>query len=920
MVIDEDSYDCAIQQQPITSTMFNVGVDPTKSPIGEVKINDLEFDGTTVLCRVCGDKASGFHYGVHSCEGCKGFFRRSIQQKIQYRPCTKNQQCAILRINRNRCQYCRLKKCIAVGMSRDAVRFGRVPKREKAKILAAMQSVNAKSAERALTVELEDESRLISTVVRAHAETCDYTKEKIAPLLQRAREQPVYTQCSPQLACPLNPMPQTPANGSQRLLEDFSERFSPAIRGVVEFAKRVPGFSLLSQDDQVTLLKAGVFEVLLVRLACMFDSQTNTMLCLNGQVLKREALHNSSHARFLMDSMFDFAERLNCMRLSDAELSLFCAVVIVADDRPGLRNVDLVKKMQQRIIEALQTTIHQVHPDHPHMFQELIKKIPDLRTLNTLHSEKLLAFKMEPKDQQAAMVQQQPMGINQQQPPAHTPISLPLPHLPHLPNQSHLLQQLSPQQPEIIVPKISQHDWATMRHLIRKSDHKWDDHEPVTILGPRSDSWSSGSGILLEPKEHDWQNTSPRSMRSDEGSVKSPMGSIKSGDGSESSELNHRLGDFTVGAKRQRDNSQSEAGSSSDETGESKCPYKQRKLDSPSDSGIESNKDHGSSGSQSSNTSVCSSPRSAMDEKVKDVSDSEDKGDSMEDMPVLKRALQAPPLINTNLLMDETYKRHKKFRALRKEGSNQDQPDTATPSPNPSPSLQICPLTSPAGSTSSTSSSSSCSGASLASSHSILVQSLQQSPKLTEQQIKRTDIIHNIIMREPQQSGFAPQPQPSPQYVRKNQGMVVCANGYYIPAAIPPPHHPHPPPHQNYFGPSRHSPVQRVGSGSGSGSGSAPGTPQPSPRMYYDPRSPSSTPPGPYVPPKQMKLTPIDRVTPELLSPVIGESQPLNLSKKSATPSPPPAMSATPILCAALDPNNHFNRHLGILQKVKMEV
>lgn len=49
----------------------------------------------------------------------QGFFRRSIQQKIQCRPCTKNQQCSILRINRNRCQYCRLKKCIAVGMSRD---------------------------------------------------------------------------------------------------------------------------------------------------------------------------------------------------------------------------------------------------------------------------------------------------------------------------------------------------------------------------------------------------------------------------------------------------------------------------------------------------------------------------------------------------------------------------------------------------------------------------------------------------------------------------------------------------------------------------------------------------------------------------------------------------------------------------------
>lgn len=105
----------------------------------------IEFDGAAILCQVCGDKASGFHYGVHSCEGCKGFFRRSIQQKIQYRPCSKNQACPIMRINRNRCQYCRLKKCVSVGMSRDAIRFGRVPKREKAKILAAMQTCTNKA-------------------------------------------------------------------------------------------------------------------------------------------------------------------------------------------------------------------------------------------------------------------------------------------------------------------------------------------------------------------------------------------------------------------------------------------------------------------------------------------------------------------------------------------------------------------------------------------------------------------------------------------------------------------------------------------------------------------------------------------------------------------------------------------------------
>ncbi|EDV90412.1 GH23579, partial [Drosophila grimshawi] len=116
-----------------------------------------------------------------------GFFRRSIQQKIQYRPCTKNQQCSILRINRNRCQYCRLKKCIAVGMSRDAVRFGRVPKREKARILAAMQqSTQNRGQQRALATELDDQPRLLAAVL-------EFTKEKVSAMRQRARECPSYS-------------------------------------------------------------------------------------------------------------------------------------------------------------------------------------------------------------------------------------------------------------------------------------------------------------------------------------------------------------------------------------------------------------------------------------------------------------------------------------------------------------------------------------------------------------------------------------------------------------------------------------------------------------------------------------------------------------------------------------------------------
>ena len=110
-------------------------------------------------------------------------------------------------------------------------------------------------------------------------------------------------------ACPLNPTP-APSGGQQtQLLQDFSERFLPAIRDVVEFAKRLPGFALLAEDDKVTLLKPGVFEVLLVRLASMFDSQ---VIPISGFRLPVAALRHPAPAAFLMDLFFLFHFIFTC--------------------------------------------------------------------------------------------------------------------------------------------------------------------------------------------------------------------------------------------------------------------------------------------------------------------------------------------------------------------------------------------------------------------------------------------------------------------------------------------------------------------------------------------------------------------------------------------------------------------------------
>ena len=82
-----------------------------------------------VPCKVCGDFSSGKHYGIFACDGCAGFFKRSIRRGREY-GCKsgESEECVIDKTHRNQCRGCRLRRCLQVGMNREAVQHERGPR------------------------------------------------------------------------------------------------------------------------------------------------------------------------------------------------------------------------------------------------------------------------------------------------------------------------------------------------------------------------------------------------------------------------------------------------------------------------------------------------------------------------------------------------------------------------------------------------------------------------------------------------------------------------------------------------------------------------------------------------------------------------------------------------------------------------
>ena len=440
-------------------------------------------------------------------------------------------------------------------------------------------------------------------------------------------------------------------------------------------------------------------------------------------------------------------------------------------DRPGLRNTDLVQKIHRKLDDLLQKAIVSNHSDNPGLFADLKKKIPDLRTLNTLHAEKLLAYKMGPNSGQSC--------VN-----GNGTISSLGDRNTSSPQSMCSYASLLPVQWQQFTLNDSNN--ACNKNLLRESNSpnglksNWNDLKDgceAKFDSPRCFGNNVSSTNNLFNNKSPPRSASASSAKSN--GYSSDIGSYSPSDQVNNYILGKRLlSPLQQNSRMSNINGLNNIVASSNGSMEPKCEdrnsvcndesyfsaesslkkaisgtsdasfNKLRRVDSPTDSGIESGKEQCNGSTPT--TSVCSSPISAMDDKVKDIisySEGGEKQETIDDMPMLKRALQAPPLINTNMLMDEAYRHHKKFRATKRESE-----------PGSTSSIVVNSASPPPATSSIISKSSSCASDTLASTHSTLVKVLEQAPRYIDDhqqqqqqhhhhQMKRSDLSHNVIMK-----------------------------------------------------------------------------------------------------------------------------------------------------------------------------
>lgn len=369
---------------------------------------------TFLPCAVCGGTASGLHYGVNSCEPCKGFFTRYLRKKDEYR-CTKYSNCPITSRLRGNCSSCRLKKCLILGMSRKNSRLGRYSLSMRMETIMKVKELESKLVEKGIESKLVEKDIIqynttvnVSQDNNMNAECCGplkkgeqyrtkqigsfkgkaksgYTSKLVKDLVvymdkikpygehlvtdKQIRDKLISHYETYQLKINLfGNLKSIPKDEYFNLLKVYgieidkrmmflkqsANEMIDIIERYCNFAKQIPKFKLLSSRDQSNLLKCSRYDFFMILMHEGYLHDEHVFLAHNGVAFHSEEVADKFFSRKLVINVCDMYHRLQNLKLSKEEKTLLIAISLVFTDRCSLENTRLVEQIQFSLTELLQ--------------------------------------------------------------------------------------------------------------------------------------------------------------------------------------------------------------------------------------------------------------------------------------------------------------------------------------------------------------------------------------------------------------------------------------------------------------------------------------------------------------------------------------------------------------------------------------
>uniref|UniRef100_A0A3Q2ZFM8 Uncharacterized protein n=1 Tax=Kryptolebias marmoratus TaxID=37003 RepID=A0A3Q2ZFM8_KRYMA len=273
------------------------------------------------------DFASGFHYGVASCEACKAFFKRTIQGKnIEY-SCPLRNQCEITKRRRKACQACRFQKCLQAGMMREGVRLDRV-RGGRQKYKRCLETGGTFCTKMSFSSPGSRSELLLLgspwfSLVLLGSEASGFLLLSVCLSGNTVISHLLLTEPAPLAANQDN----STSDSSLRTLLTLCDLLNRELLVLIGWAKQIPGFSELSLVDQMSLLQSGWMEALLVDVAWRSQA-TGEELMFAGNLPLDEAQCRAAGLADVYEAVRHLTVRYRAMKLSPDEVVTLKAMAL----------------------------------------------------------------------------------------------------------------------------------------------------------------------------------------------------------------------------------------------------------------------------------------------------------------------------------------------------------------------------------------------------------------------------------------------------------------------------------------------------------------------------------------------------------------------------------------------------------------